>query len=117
MTPLMLGLEIPNLDATAALRGFRAIKSKPQDLEVLLAARADPNLPLADGDITPLRKVLMLAREEHVADMRELLLKYGAEENDSDRQRWRLRQVSDACERVALQNVRDIEELAKIPLE
>ena len=47
----------------------------------------------------------------------ELLLKHGAEENDSDRQRWKLRQVSDACERVALQNVRDIEELAKIPLE
>ena len=45
---------------------------------------------MADGDITVLRKVLMLAREEHVAEMRELLLKHGAEETDFARERWRV---------------------------
>ena len=79
--------------------------------------RADPSYPLADGDITPLRKVLMLAQEKHVAAMRDLLLKYGAEENDFDRERWRLRQAADLCERVRLQNASDIEELSNIEFE
>ena len=46
--------------------------------------------------------------------MRELLLKHGAEENDFERERWRVRQAADACERVRLQNASDIEELSKI---
>ena len=105
----------PN-EATAALRKFRPIREDPQALEHILSGRADPNF-VADDDITVLRKVLMLAREDHVADMRELLLKHGAEENDFERERWRVRQAADACERVRLQNASDIEELSKIQFE
>ena len=105
----------PN-EATAALRKFRPIREDPQALEHILSSRADPNF-VADGDITLLRKVLMFALEDHVADMRELLLKYGAEENDFERERWRVRQAADACERVRLQNASDIEELSNIHFE
>ena len=40
--------------------------------------------------------------------MREMLLKYGASESVSDQDRWKLRQRADECERIRLQNERDI---------
>ena len=51
---------------------------------------------------------MSFATEEHVAEMREMLLKYGASESVSDQDRWELRQRADKCERIRLQNERDI---------
>ncbi len=48
--------------------------------------------------------------EEHVAEMRELPLEYGAKEDDSDRARWALRQSVDLCERIRFNNERHITE-------
>ena len=51
------------------------------------------------GPFSPLQNVMTFALEEHVAEMRQLLLTYGADEDDSDRARWELRQRADLCER------------------
>ena len=45
------------LEATAELTRFRPIHGKPSDLKHLLECKADPNMPLKLGDISPLRKV------------------------------------------------------------
>ena len=90
-------------EADEELRKFRPIRSCPAELEHLLACRADPNgnKPLADGDISPLRNVLTFADGHHVEKMRELLLEYGAEETEEERERWRI------CERAWLyENIR-----------
>ena len=50
------------LEATAELSKFRPIHATPSDLEHLLNSKADPNLPLRVGDISPLRKVMSYAR-------------------------------------------------------
>ena len=72
------------LEATAELTRFRPIHGKPSDLKHLLECNADPNMPLKLGDISPLRKVMSFAAESYVAQMRDLLLQYGANENDKD---------------------------------
>ena len=97
------------IEATAELSRFRPIKSTPSDLKYLLEARADPNLPLKAGDITPLRNVLSFAKMDHVVEMRDLLLQYGANENNEDKSRWELRQQADFCERIRINNYNHID--------
>ena len=48
-------------DANVQLALFRPINGKPETLEAILRANADPNL-IVDDDISPLRKVIALAR-------------------------------------------------------
>ena len=90
-------------EATVRLACFRAIKETPEALEQILRARADPNLVVGD-DISPLRKVICLARTRHVAAMRDLLLEHGATESKFEKQRWEERQAAEACEKSWLQN-------------
>ena len=66
---------------------FQPNNEKPETLEEILRARADPNLIVGD-DVSPLRKVTTFARNHDVARMRELLLAYGASESAFERQRW-----------------------------
>ena len=100
---------LSSIEATAELSRFRPIKTTPSDLKYLLESRADPNLPLKAGDITPLRNVLSFARENHVAEMRDLLLQHGANEDDADIARWELRRRADFCERIRLNNYNNID--------
>ena len=100
---------ISPIEATAELSRFRPIKTTPSDLKYLLESRADPNLPLKAGDITPLRNVLSFARENHVAEMRDLLLQHGANEDDADIARWELRRRADFCERIRINNYNNID--------
>ena len=58
---------------------------------------------------------MTFATEAHVAEMRRLLLEYGAHESDYEMARWELRQRSDRCERIRLQNQRDIESIPLYP--
>ena len=97
------------LEATAQLTRFRPIHGTPSDLKYLLECRADPNMPLKDGDISPLRKVMSFATERYVTQMRELLLQYGAFETDADRERWRLRQRPDVAEQIMKNNYKNID--------
>jgi len=90
------------MDATAELSRFRPIHATPSDLKYLLENRADPNMPVRSGDITPLRKVMSFAHEKHVAEMRNLLLEFGANESDEDKERWKLRQRSDFSDRLQM---------------
>ena len=92
--------DLSPIEATAELSRFRPIKSTPSDLKHLLEARADPNLPLSMGNISPLRNVMSFAHEKHVAEMRDLLLQFGAIETNEDKDRWKLRQRSDFCEKI-----------------
>ena len=85
-------------EATEALLKFRALYAKPSDLRHLLDSRADPNADLKSDQISPLRIVLMMAAPEYVADMRTMLLEYGADESEDDRKRWIVRSRSDECE-------------------
>ena len=97
------------LEATAELTRFRPIHGKPSDLKHLLECKADPNLPLKIGDISPLRKVMSFAKESYVTQMRDLLLQHGAKESDKDRERWDLRQRADIAEKVMKNNYKNID--------
>ena len=99
-----------HIEATAELAKFRPIISKPSDLKHLLECKADPNMPLKTGDISPLRKVMSFAAERYVAQMRDLLLQYGANESDKDRERWDLRQRADVAEKIMKNNYKNIDE-------
>ena len=90
-------------EATVQLACFRAIKRTPEELEQILRARADPNVVVDEG-LSPLRKVISLARKQHVAAMRALLLEYGANESVFDNQRWEERQLAEECEKAWMQN-------------
>jgi len=87
-------------DATRKLQVFRPIRETPEELERLLALRADPNgiLPMPPGSISPLQNVMTFALEEHVVAMRDLLLQSGAAETKDDKERWVLRQDTDLHE-------------------
>jgi len=96
------------LEATAELTRFRPIHGKPSDLKHLLECKADPNMPLKLGDISPLRKVMSFAAERYVAQMRDLLLQYGANESDKDRERWDSRQQADIAEKIMKNNYKNV---------
>ena len=66
-------------------------------------------MPLKDGDISPLRKVMSFATERYVTQMRDLLLQYGAFENDADRERWILRKQADVAEQILKNNYKNID--------
>ena len=53
------------LEATAELPRFRPIHGKPSDLKHLLECKADPNMPLKLGDISPLRNRCPGALQKH----------------------------------------------------
>ena len=97
------------LEATAELTKFKPIISKPSDLQHLLECNADPNMPVKLGDISPLRKVMSFAAERYVAQMRNLLLQYGANESDKDRERWDSRQQADIAEKIMKNNDKNID--------
>ena len=97
------------MEATAELTRFRPIHGTPSDLKYLLECKADPNMPLKDGDISPLRKVMSFATERYVTQMRDLLLQYGAFENDADRERWVLRKRADVAEQIMKNNYKNID--------
>jgi len=105
--------KLTSSEATLALKRFRPLRSRPADLEHLLACRADPNATPDVGGISPLRNVMTFATEAHVEQMRKLLLDCGAHESEDDRDRWVLRQRADFCERVRVNNERDVAESRK----
>ena len=53
-------------EATAMLAEFRAIRRTPEDLQRLLDARADPNMTVGEGNISPMENIMTFAREMHV---------------------------------------------------
>jgi hypothetical protein len=53
-------------EATAMLAKFRPIRSTPEDLQLLLEARADPNMTVGEGNISPMENIMTFAREIHV---------------------------------------------------
>ena len=53
-------------EATAMLTKFRPIRSTPEDLQRLLEARADPNMTVGEGSISPMENIMTFAREIHV---------------------------------------------------
>ena len=53
-------------EATAMLAEFRAIRKTPEDLQRLLEAKADPNMTVGEGNISPMENIMTFAREIHV---------------------------------------------------
>ena len=49
------------LEATAKLSRFRSVISRPSDLKHLLESRADPNMPIEAGNISPLQNIMTFA--------------------------------------------------------
>ena len=92
-------------DANVQLACFRFSLEKPETLEAILLARADPNLLVGDGDISPLQKAMLFTRDQKdVVRMRELLLEHGASESAYERLRWNERRAADAGEPAWLRN-------------
>ena len=79
------------------------------ELKYLLEARADPNMPVKPGDASPLQNVMSFGRERHVSEMRDLLLRFGANESDDDRARWELRRRADFCERIRINSYNHVD--------
>ena len=48
------------------LAKFRPIRSTPEALQRLLEARADPNMTVGEGSISPMENIMTFAREIHV---------------------------------------------------
>ena len=80
------------------MQTFRPIRESVDELRRLLNAKADPNADIDKGNISPLQKVMTFAPEKRVAAMRTVLLLHGAEETEEDKERWDLRQKTDANE-------------------
>ena len=96
--------------ATKALEKFRPIRSCPADLERLLKCRADPNMPVTKGNISPLRNVIAFARSEvHLEKMRQLLLDYGANESDDDRKSLVTTQQAFLFDAMRIREARDLD--------
>ena len=98
-------------DANVQLARFLPNSEKPETLEAILRANADPNL-IVDDDISPLRKVIAFARNNDVVRMRELLLEHGASESAFECQRWEERQRSDATDAAWLKDFHRSEQSA-----
>ena len=96
------------IEATAKLSKFRPVISKPSELKYLLESKADPNMPVEAGNITPLRNIMSFAPTNYVVRMRDLLLEYGAKESEEEKKRWVLRQLADKAERIRMNDERDI---------
>ena len=93
------------MEATEALlKQFRPIRESVDALRRLLDLRADPNVPVPPGLVSPLRHVLMFAPVSNVVAMRDLLLQRGAFESAETKQRWANRQASDASEPARLRD-------------
>ncbi len=95
--------------ATEVLEKFRPIRACPADLEHLLQCRADPNMPVKEGNISPLRNVIAFAREVHLEKMRQLLLDYGANESDDDRKRLVTTQKAFLFDAMRIREARDLD--------
>ena len=93
-----------NEDASAKLANFRPICEGIETLKQLLEARADPDVVLGPGHLSPLRNVICFAHKDYVSPMRELLLKHGARESRDDKKRWEIRKRADTCEKAWLKN-------------
>ena len=69
-TPVAPSVTLPDPknpdEATAMLAKFRPIRSTPEDLQRLLEARADPNMTVGEGSISPMENIMTFAREIHV---------------------------------------------------
>ena len=66
-------------------------------------------MPLETGNVTPLKKVMSFAPMKYVVEMRSLLLEYGANENNKDRERWELRKQAGFDERICVDNDKNID--------
>jgi hypothetical protein len=91
-------------EATKELAKFRPVRSRVEDLRVLLGARADPNVNIGPGSLSPLRNVMCFARASDVREMRLLLLEHGALESSADKKRWVEREAYDMLEPAWLSN-------------
>ena len=52
---------------------------------------------------------MRFAKEKDVAEMRDMLLQFGANENEKDKQRWDLRQRADVAEKIMKDNYKNID--------
>ena len=116
-------------DATQQLVRFSPNRETPATLRAILAARADPNVNVCEGDPLPLlpelqaellrarvdpsnfvRKVAMSpllivisrARQEHLEEMRDVLIENGAEYGIEERRRYQSRYDSDQYDPIYL---------------
>ena len=115
------------------LSTFRPIRSTPEDLQRILEAKADPNMTVGDGSISPMENIMASAREIQVPirfhrgvhgyrsvlpqfpralstyvysveQMRDLVLEYGARNSRALRERWRIRLAAGANDPIWLGN-------------
>ena len=100
---------LSTIEATSELSQFLLVKSTTSDLLKLLESRADPNMPVKPGNISPLQKVMTSAREKKFSEMRNLLLQHGANEADQEQSLWELRQRADFCERMHISSYTNID--------
>ena len=70
-----------------------------------MEARADPNVVIGQGEVRPLVKAIVFARDCDVAAMRDLLLEHGAAEDAIAHQHWLERAYSNRYDGPYVRNV------------
>jgi hypothetical protein len=103
-------------EATARLACFRATQETPDALRVLLSARADPNVVAGEGDLCPLMRVIIFAHEDHVHEMRDLLIDFGATNGEAELKRWKMRLDADRADPIYLREFHRSAELFRLSL-
>ena len=73
-------------------------------LRVLLSARADPNVVAGEGDLPPLWRVMRYAHNQHVHEMRDLLIDFGAANGEVEVERWEERLNIDRFEPIFMRD-------------
>ena len=99
-------------EATARLACFRPSQETPDALLVLLSAGADPNVVAGEGDLPPLRRVIIFAHEDHVHAMRNLLIDFGATNGEAELKRWKSRLKADRDEPIFMREFHRSAELS-----
>jgi hypothetical protein len=103
-------------EATARLACFRSSQETPEALSVMLSARADPNVVVGEADICPLLRVVIFAHKDHVHEMRDLLIDFGATNGEAELKRWKKRLDADRDDPIYLREFHRSAELFRLSL-
>ena len=107
---ILAGRADPNVNVDAGMTSHSPLL--PELLGDLRKAGLNPNFRPGKGTMSPLRCVFSLARDEHLAEMRDLLIEYGAKYGPEEHEREQSRLDSNEHDPIY---VRDFHKSATVP--
>ena len=77
--------------------------------------RADPNVVAGEGDLPPLWRVMRFAHNQHIHEMRDLLIEFGAVNGEAELERKEDRLNSDRFEPIFMRDFHRPAVLFRLP--